>query len=129
MGGLDVVFLQRVGLVLIHVAILHPAPALFHDPDAPVVHLPDCHHEKKPGRIFKKWIASSCIRYKFLFLNGYYFYRRKNQGQKKCPPPVREEGIFWSDVSVYLRPVTLVRVAVLPRLVVIIPLMSTIATF
>jgi hypothetical protein len=51
------------------------------------------------------------------------------QGQKKCPPPVREEGIFWSDVSVFLRPVTLVRVAVLPRLVVIIPLIPMIATF
>jgi hypothetical protein len=49
--------------------------------------------------------------------------------QKKCLPPVREEGIFWSDVSVFLRPVTLVRVAVLPRLVVIIPLTPTIATF
>ena len=47
---------------------------------------------------------------------------------KKCPSPVREKGSLRSDVSVFLRPVTLVRVAVLPRLVVIIPLMLTIAT-
>ena len=48
---------------------------------------------------------------------------------KKSPPPVREKGIFWSDVFVFLRPVVLVSVAVLPRLVVIIPLIPTIATF
>ena len=36
--------------------------------------------------------------------------------------------MFWSDVSVFLRPVTLVSVAVLPRLVVIIPLTLPIAS-
>ena len=55
--------------------------------------------------------------------------QKKTAGQKKCLPLVREKGIFWSDVSVFLRPVTLVRVAVLPRLVVIIPLTQIIATF
>ena len=55
--------------------------------------------------------------------------KKKTAGQKKCLPLVRDNGIFWSDVSVFLRPVTLVRVAVLPRLVVIIPLTQIIATF
>jgi hypothetical protein len=52
----------------------------------------------------------------------------KNTGQKKYPSPVREKGISWSDVSVFLRPAILVSVAVLPRLVVIIPLNRTIAS-
>ncbi len=51
------------------------------------------------------------------------------QRAKKYPSPVREKGIFWSDVSVFSRPAILVCVAVLPRLVVIIPLTLGIATF
>jgi hypothetical protein len=58
-----------------------------------------------------------------------FAFSEENHRPKKYPSLVREKGIFWSDVSVFLRPVTLVRVAVLPRLVVIIPLMQTIATF
>ena len=52
----------------------------------------------------------------------------QNIKQKKYPPPVRKKGIFWSDVSVFLRPAIPVSVAVLPRLVVIIPLTKTIAS-
>jgi hypothetical protein len=69
---------------------------------------------------------------KSIYIIDYNQFKKLNGkciAQKKCLPPVREEGIFWSDVSVFLRPVTLVRVAVLPRLVVIIPLTPTIATF
>jgi hypothetical protein len=48
--------------------------------------------------------------------------------QKKCPSPVREKGIFWSDVSVFSRPAIPAGVAAIPRLVVIIPLTQTIAS-
>ena len=129
MGGFNVVFLQRFKIFLVHVAILHLRQCLFHERIATGATALPIRPQEMPRSADENLEPGLYQDHILLICEYFYHGQEKMTGQKKCPPPVREEGIFWSDVSVFLRPVTLVRVAVLPRLVVIIPLMPTIATF